>query len=376
MKIIHLAIIVIAILMFSGINFVFAQTTSSHVMGKFLFSSHTQNLMMRSCGKINDRGDVDPQVMQFVRQNNQNITVSNNNAQQLFWNTLYTKFVSQVPEFKSLGGKNDTMSIEMGGYVALSCPPIQGGNATFQVKGNQLTYKLGFYSDSQAFYYKSIIILHTSQNQTTLMPLPRYCCDKPVTITLNSPLKQFKSGISAQDVICKEGLQLIIKAEDNVPACVKSKSAAVLILHGWASESSNGQIIYFMKSNSTGKLTVKYNSAQSYVQSDLNARIYNGSSMYQIQPSLIEAKVNPSIILGNSNTTVVYTITSHDTKGVYWLSLDVCGFVPIVVNLDDSKITNSDLQPSISGWRCPVSLLQYKIVGFEGIDPQYVRIGK
>ncbi|MDE2589532.1 MAG: hypothetical protein KGL95_07695, partial [Patescibacteria group bacterium] len=117
-------------------------------------------------------------------------------------------------------------------------------------------------------------------------------------------------------------------------------------------------------------------SVQSYGPSDLNARIYNGSSMYQIQPSVIEAEVNPSIIPGNSNTTVVYTVTSHDAKGVYWLSLDVCGFVPIVVDLDNSKITNSDLQPSIFGWRCPVSLLHYKIVGFEGIDPEYVRIEK
>src|SRR3989442_535439 len=164
MKTLRLIVIAIALLVFSGINFVYAQT-ASHVMGKFPFSSEIENLMMRSCGRINDLGDVDPQVTQYVKQNNPKIEVSNDNAQELFWSTLYTKFVSHVPEFKSLGGKNETINISMGGNVATSCPPIQGGNATFQVNGNQLTYRLGFYSDSQAFYYKSISFIHTSQNQ-------------------------------------------------------------------------------------------------------------------------------------------------------------------------------------------------------------------
>ncbi|MDE1766771.1 MAG: hypothetical protein KGI27_10950 [Thaumarchaeota archaeon] len=197
-----------------------------------------------------------------------------------------------------------------------------------------------------------------------------------VKYVLRSPLQQFKSGIKAEDVKCSDGFTLVIKSEDGSPACVKSRSAAVLILHGWARQSHNGEIVYFMKSNSTGKLTVEYNLALSHEQSVLNARIYNGGSMSQIQPSIIEAQVNPSIISGNSNTTVVYTIISHETKGVYWLSLDACGFVPIVVDLDNSEITKTDLQPSLSGLRCPVSLLQYKIVGFEGIDPQYVGIEK
>ena len=49
-----------------------------------------------------------------------------------------------------------------------------------------------------------------------------------------SPLKQFKSGTSAQQVECNTGLELILKATDNSPACVSHSSASVLIHRGWA----------------------------------------------------------------------------------------------------------------------------------------------
>lgn len=48
-----------------------------------------------------------------------------------------------------------------------------------------------------------------------------------------SPLKQFKSGIAAEDVVCKEGLQLVAKLHDNSPACVKPASVQKLVSWGW-----------------------------------------------------------------------------------------------------------------------------------------------
>jgi len=50
---------------------------------------------------------------------------------------------------------------------------------------------------------------------------------------LESPLKQFKSGIAANDVKCKQDLQLIIKAEDETPTCVKLQTAQKLVERGW-----------------------------------------------------------------------------------------------------------------------------------------------
>lgn len=48
-----------------------------------------------------------------------------------------------------------------------------------------------------------------------------------------SPLKQFKAGIPAEDVKCKQDLQLVIKAKDGSPACVKLTSLARLLEQGW-----------------------------------------------------------------------------------------------------------------------------------------------
>jgi hypothetical protein len=55
------------------------------------------------------------------------------------------------------------------------------------------------------------------------------------SIHLQSPLKQFKSGIFANEIICKEGLQLIVNNRDH-PACVKNTSLEILSLRNYVSE--------------------------------------------------------------------------------------------------------------------------------------------
>jgi hypothetical protein len=51
---------------------------------------------------------------------------------------------------------------------------------------------------------------------------------------IESPLKQFKSGVTANNVTCNQGLELIFKEEDDSPACVKSNTAPKLTERGWA----------------------------------------------------------------------------------------------------------------------------------------------
>ena len=60
---------------------------------------------------------------------------------------------------------------------------------------------------------------------------------KPVVTS--TPLKVFKEGISVKDIVCTEGLQLIIKAEDGSPACVKPDTAQKLIERDWGFDPSN-----------------------------------------------------------------------------------------------------------------------------------------
>lgn len=68
------------------------------------------------------------------------------------------------------------------------------------------------------------------------------------------PLRIFHLGVSVKDIQCKENLQLIIKADDNSPACVKLDTAYMLIKRGWAhSESAypEGDVQFALKTNST-----------------------------------------------------------------------------------------------------------------------------
>lgn len=53
------------------------------------------------------------------------------------------------------------------------------------------------------------------------------------TTSIESPLKQFKSGIQAQNIQCEAGDELILKSQDGSPACVKPMTAKILIERGW-----------------------------------------------------------------------------------------------------------------------------------------------
>lgn len=60
--------------------------------------------------------------------------------------------------------------------------------------------------------------------------------DLDVSADIVPPLKQFKSGIPANIVKCDDSLQLVIKADDGVPACVRPDNVSKLVYRGWAKE--------------------------------------------------------------------------------------------------------------------------------------------
>ncbi len=69
-----------------------------------------------------------------------------------------------------------------------------------------------------------------------------YLWSKPVDLTVvpesgssTYPLEQFKSGTPINDIQCKQGFTLLVKASDNSPACVTPNTAQKLAGHGWGS---------------------------------------------------------------------------------------------------------------------------------------------
>ena len=49
-----------------------------------------------------------------------------------------------------------------------------------------------------------------------------------------APLKQLNVGVGALDVSCNTGYQLVLKAADYMPACVKTSTVPILVERGWA----------------------------------------------------------------------------------------------------------------------------------------------
>ena len=48
------------------------------------------------------------------------------------------------------------------------------------------------------------------------------------------PIKQMKMGITPQEVLCNEGMELIFKSTDGSPVCVSMVAAEKLVARGWA----------------------------------------------------------------------------------------------------------------------------------------------
>ncbi len=130
------------------------------------------------------------------------------------------------------------------------------------------------------------------------------------TKPLLSPLKQFKSGISAEKVQCKDGLLLVIKSSNGHPACVKPQSVEKLIERWWAttnriSELVNPQTYLITKDDKTFQIQYSLKGAKlsEIVNDDLSASIHvlladavGGELVISIPRGLIDAEIGKSAI--------------------------------------------------------------------------------
>lgn len=132
-----------------------------------------------------------------------------------FWETLHVRLVGDTPEFKSLDGIRGSLNITSG-ISATSCPPITGIDGTF-ISENGMKHKFQLGYDGNNFQYQIDAIFP-----------PQYKEKTP------SPLKQFKSGTPSQYVNCNDGLELLIKASNGQPICVKPSTKAKLLYIKWA----------------------------------------------------------------------------------------------------------------------------------------------
>lgn len=212
---------------------------------------------------------------------------------------------------------------------------------------------------------------------------------KAVNEAVLSPLKQFKSGIKAQDVKCDQDLQLVIKSEDGSPACVKIETGKILVKRGWATTFGpaipaneyhtscntpyglkDGFIsVLYMPANSLGKVCVNYSNPNN--ARNANLLIFNASS-YQPEKS-ITTWAEPSVIpIGNS--TVTYFVKTSNQTGFYGLVV-FCVGMPLAVGYDNQSNIIADSFPwmkPLSVSNCPALDYQFKVVGVDGIGIKYI----
>jgi len=107
---------------------------------------------------------------------------------------------------------------DMGNFSLVS--GLGDGNATVSIPGG---------------YFLQITKIEPYPTSGTKIPLANYTATFALSKAgLMSPLQQFRSGTSAQQVECNVGFELVIKAEDHSPACVSHHGASVLVSRGWA----------------------------------------------------------------------------------------------------------------------------------------------
>ena len=220
---------------------------------------------------------------------------------------------------------------------------------------------------------------------------------------VSSPLQQFKSGIAANDVKCEQGLQLVIRAEDSSPACVKSQTAQKLVERGWGmistlaltnntSENNCGQFytvpenrsnsneipVLILKQNSTGcaKITFTENSLFNNTNDCMgcNSQLvkiaeiirigkYNyatGGSSYGISSSVDDTRmfkitsipdvVDISKYPVGSNFTAIFIIKPlANATGFYDYSIEKmpCNDYPLAVGYNYDQVNSSDFSKAL-----------------------------
>ncbi|MGQ0791890.1 MAG: hypothetical protein ACT4NJ_06680 [Nitrosopumilaceae archaeon] len=140
------------------------------------------------------------------------------------------------------------------------------------------------------------------------------------------PRKQFRAGITSEEIKCKEGLGLVIKVSSGFPACVKPQSIQKLFELGWA---VNDQMI--SEEEAISLIKKRYPQLQDFPSDGLPPKLirsekssYGWYVMFETQGSgipIIEAKC---FLVDNAK--IVYQIGKYKNTGDMknYLSVKTC----------------------------------------------------
>ena len=134
---------------------------------------------------------------------------------------------------------------------------------------------------------------------------------------IDSPLKQFKSGISTNDIKCQQDLQLVIRLEDSSPACVTSYNINKLIERGWAK-----QELYYVDPHVNPKVTL-YDYYYDGISKDNTTVSINNQTYYQITLNYADYDLKKGTLIQFQNVTFAFPEGTMNTPGGSFIMLDM-----------------------------------------------------
>ncbi|MDC8451397.1 MAG: hypothetical protein LV477_00655 [Candidatus Nitrosotalea sp.] len=130
-----------------------------------------------------------------------------------------------------------------------------------------------------------------------------------------SPMQQFKEGIKPEYVTCWKGLQLIFKAEDQTPICVKPDNVKKLVSRGWA-------ILHYHDPAAKPKITL-YDYSYDGIDKDNGTVSINDQTYYQTTLSYSAYNLPKRTSVSFQNVTFAFPQGSLSTPGGGFLMLDM-----------------------------------------------------
>jgi hypothetical protein len=110
-----------------------------------------------------------------------------------------------------------------------------------EILQNRKNFGIDPYAETKSIYSRTLQIPFKTGSYEieiigTFIPENTMCVKKyQEKINVLPPRKQMTKGVLADEINCKESLQLIFKSRDNSPACVKPQTAQNLVERGWTS---------------------------------------------------------------------------------------------------------------------------------------------
>lgn len=169
-----------------------------------------------------------------------------------------------------------------------------------------------------------------------------------------SPRHQIQSGVEPVNVTCTEGLQLILKKLDGMPACVQLSSVEPLINRGWAvhflpdyikDEKNNSEMLNGANQEVTSEVVNYFDNFQGYLSRPVSPGTYPGIIMIHEWWGL--------------NDNIKQMTQELASEGYVVLAVDLYGIEAATTTDEARKLVSSyDLESGISNMNAAVDFLE------------------